>query len=410
LGDTTVIHSKGPLEGVKVIEMGTWIAVPGAAAILGDWGADVIKVENLEGGDPLRGIRRVENIEIKDMHFGWELVNRNKKSIAMDTRTEQGKEILYKLTKTVDIFMTNRVPRGTGQQGLDYTSLSRLKPRLIYVLFTGFGEIGPDREKAGYDITAFWARGGFMYKTGEPGRIPPTQPLSVGDQISAMYIAGAISTALFARERTGKGQKISLSLYQNAAWTIAWELQAFLYANEEIRWRYQDEAVNPLWNLYQTADKRWIQLACLQSDRHWYPFCEAIGREDLKQDSRFASDLKRGENSRSLVSLIKDIISNKTLEEWEKILRRHRIIYERCNSISEVVNDPQALENDFIVGIRHPSGHQLRLVNSPVKFSGTPSSIKSSAPEYGQNTEEILLELGYAWDNIAKFKEEGVIL
>lgn len=400
----------GPLEGVKVVELASWVAVPTAAAILSDWGASVIKVENVNGGDPHRGIRRIENIEISDINFWWELDNRGKRGVAVDIRKEQGGEVVRKLVKDADVFLTNVPPQSLERRGLGYESLIKLNPRLIYLSFTGYGEVGVDKDKPGHDITSFWARGGFMHRLKAPDGIPTIQPIATGDQISSGYIAGAVSTALFAREKTGRGQKVSLSLYHNAVWALAYEVQTALSTGMEIRWRYLDKVINPLWNIYQTKDGRWIQLACLQSDRYWYPFCEAIEREDLKQDARFDSHLKREENNVVLISLIKEVISKKTSEEWERAFRKHDIVYEKAQSIEELVNDPQAVENGFFAEVKHPSGRCIKLVNSPVKFSETPSSIRATAPELGQHTEEVLLELGYDWDDIQELKEQKIII
>jgi len=399
----------GPLEGVKVVELASWVAIPCCAAILGDWGARVIKVEPLGGGDPNRGFTHFENINVTDISFWWELTNRNKRSIAVDINQEQGREVLLKLIQDADVFLANINQRGLAKRGLDYDSLKKLNPKLIVVDFTGFGEVGPDKDKPGFDITAFWAGGGFMYKTGEPGKMPPTQPLAVGDQTSAMYLAGAVSTALYAREKTGKGQRVSLSLYHNAAWCLAWELQAVLSTNMEAHWRYQDRAVNPLWNVYQTKDGRWIQIACLQSDPSWHPLCDAIGHPELKEDSRFSSHQKREENNRALISIIVEALAQKTLAEWEELFIKHRIIHEAARSINEIANGPQAWENGVFAEVDHPSGKRIKLVNSPVKFSETPSTIRFTAPEYGQHTEEVLLEYGYSWDDIAKLKEQRLI-
>ena len=400
---------KGPLDGINVVELASWVAIPTCAAILGDWGANIIKVEPPGGGDPNRGFTGFENLQVTDIHFWWELCNRNKRDIVIDINTEQGKEILLKLIKDADVFLTNINQKGLAERKLDYDSLKKLNPRVIVVDFTGFGEVGPNKDKPGYDVTSFWAGGGFMYRLCEPGGTPPMQPLAVGDQTSAMFIAGAVSTALYNREKTGKGQRVSLSLYHNAAWCLAWEVQAVFGTNLEARWRFQDRAANPLWNIYKTKDERWIQLGGLQSDRFWHPLCDAIGQPELKEDPRFSSHRKREENNKILIPIINEALAQKTLTEWEELFIKHRLIHEAARSIKEIANDPQAWENEMFVEVDHPSGKRIKIVNSPVKFRDTPAGIRFTAPEYGQHTEEILLELGYDWDDIIKFKEQQVI-
>lgn len=399
---------ESPLEGIKVIELGTWVAVPTAAAILGDWGADVIKVENLNG-DTVRGFTHSGNIEIKDIHFWWHLNNRNKRGITLDINKEPGREVLRKLIGKSDVFLTNSHPSILKRWNLEYGSLTKLNPRLVFANFTGLGEKGPDTNRPGFDRTAFWARGGFMHLLCEPGKIPPTQPLAPGDSISSMFIAGAVAASLLLRERTGRGQKVTLSLYQNAVWSLGWEVQAVLSAGIEAGWRYQHKALNPLSNRYQTKDGRWIELACVQSDPRWHPFCDAIGRTDLKQDPRFESEQKRRENNEVLISIINEAFSQKTCTEWEEILEQHGLLYERVWNLKEITNDPQAIENNFFAEVMHPSGKTMRLLNSPVRFNDAPASIRSLAPELGQHTEQVLLELGYEWEDIVRLKDEGVI-
>jgi len=399
----------GPLEGIRVIELASWVAVPTAGAILGDWGASVVKVENIKGGDPARGFRRAENVEVTDINFWWELCNRNKRSIAIDINKEEGRTILNKLVEHSDVFLTNLGLDSLKRRKLDYESLIKLNSKIIYASFTGYGEVGPDKNKPGFDITAFWTKGGFMYRLGEPGRTPPIQPIAPGDQISSMYIAGAVSTALFAREKTGRGQKVALSLYQNAVWSLGWEVQAALSTGNEVRWRYQNKVLNPLWNIYKTKDERWIQLAFLQSDQYWDSFCVAIGKEELKEDPRFKSHQKREENNEALIGLITEAFSKKTLEEWERTLSQYKMPCESARSIKEIVSDPQAIENGFFYEVKHPTSKDLKLVNSPVKFSETPAEIRMTAPELGQHTEEILLDLNYTWEAISHLKERAVI-
>ncbi len=399
---------KSPLEGIKVLELASWVAIPAAAAILGDWGADVIKIENIQGGDPLRGLRD-ENLE-SDINIWWEQSNRNKRSAAIDISKEQGKKIFYELIKDTDVFLTNIPIRSIKKLGVTYENLTELNSRIIYLSFTGFGTLGPDANKQGFDVTAFWARSGLMHRVGEPGRVPPQMPAAMGDLTAALCIAGAVSTALFTREKTGMGEKVDISLCSVSAWVMAWEILVALTQGKETAYKYQDKARNPLFNVYQTKDGRWIQLACLTSDLYWDEFCRAIGREELINNQMFNSDLEREKNKEVLIAIIRRVFSSKTLNEWEEILRRHGIVYEKVRHVTEWVTDAQAKENHFFVQMVHPIKGHMPLVNSPVNFTNTISSVRIAAPLYGQHTEDILLQLGYSWEEILDLKIEGVII
>ncbi len=203
---------------------------------------------------------------------------------------------------------------------------------------------------------------------------------------------------------------MTLSLYQNAVWSLGWELQAVLSAGVEDGWRYQKRASNPLSNKYLTKDGRWIEIACLQSDRHWPDFCKSIEREDLTGDSRFNTRLARQENCEALIKVIDEAFSKRTADEWEGVLTRNGIVFEKARSFKEIAADPQATQNGFFAEVEHPSGKRMKLVNSPAKFNGVSSPIRMTAPELGQDDEEVLLELGYTWEQISDLKEQKIIL
>jgi len=401
----------GALQGIKVVELGHWVAVPSSCAILADWGADVIKIENPETGDALRGMRSIEGVPQSNHIMPiFEVLNRGKKGLAVDLRVTQGREIVYRLVERSDVFVSNFQPRILNKLGMSYETLIRRNPKLIYATLTGYGETGADKEKPGYDYAAFWARGGLMSKLSAPSGTPPSHRPGIGDNITSMCITSGILAALLARERSGKGQKIDFSLYQTAAWVMNQDIQVALYRNEEIPNIDRQRAKNPLWNSYQTRDGRWIQLAMMQSDRYWPEFCKAIERPELQHDGRFNSDANREKNNELLVSIVSEVFAAKTLCEWMDILDRHGQINSMAQTVLEITNDPQAVQNDFFAKLDHPNAGEIRLVASPVKFSETSAAVKGPAPQVGQHTEEILLEAGYTWDDITRLKDEGAII
>jgi crotonobetainyl-CoA:carnitine CoA-transferase CaiB-like acyl-CoA transferase len=401
----------GALQGIKVVELGHWVAVPSTCAILADWGAEVIKIENPETGDALRGMRSVEGIPMSNHIMPvFEVLNRGKKSLAVNLRVRQGREIVYRLVERSDVFASNFQPSVLNKLGMDYETLSRRNPKLIYATLTGYGEAGADKEKPGYDYAAFWARGGLMSKLCAPSGAPPSHRPGIGDNITSMCITSGIMAALLARERSGRGQKVAISLYQTAAWVMNQDIQVALYRKEEIPNIDRRRAKNPLWNSYQTSDGRWIQLAMMQSDRYWPDFCRVIERPELQHDSRFNSDENREKNNELLVSIVSEVFATRTLHEWMDILDRHGQVNSMAQTVLEITDDPQAVQNDFFAKFNHPSAGEIRLVASPVKFSETGAEVKGPAPQVGQHTEEILLEAGYTWDDITRLKDEGAVI
>ena len=402
---------EGALQGIKVVELGHWVAVPSACAILADWGAEIIKIEDPEVGDSLRGVKSTEGVP-QGNHIVpvFEVLNRGKRGLAVNLRLRQGREIVYRLVKQCDIFASNFQPRVLAKLGMDYETLGQLNSRLIYAIVTGYGEVGPDKDKPGYDYTAFWARGGLMSKLGAPASPPPSHRPGIGDNITSMCVTSGILAALLARERTGRGQKVAFSLYQTAVWVMNQDIQVALYRGEEIPNIERRKVKNPLWNSYQTSDGRWIQLAMMQSERFWPSFCKAVGRPELQNDRRFNSHEKREENNELLISIISEVFASKTLRHWVETLDKHDQVNSMAQTILEITNDPQAIENGFFVKLDHPNAGKIRLIANPVKFGETQAIVKGPAPQVGQHSEEILLELGYSWDDITRLKDEGAII
>jgi len=401
----------GPLEGIKILEVAEYIALPSAMAICADWGADVVKVENTKGGDGMRGLQSFEGLHLKKINIWFEHSNRNKKSISVDLWKKEGQAIVHKLVRKSDVFATNFTLPVIQRFQIDYETLRNLNPRLVYAHLTGYGKVGPDREKPGYDFAAFWANSGIMSKMGEPGSPPPPQRGGLGDNLTAGFIAGAISAALYAREKTGKGQALDFSLYNYGVWGLGMDMMPALNFGEEIRRTDRKKAANVLWNTYRTKDDKWVQLVCLQSDRYWPQFCKAIGIAHLQSDPKFNSHERREHNGVELISIIDSKIGAVTYSELEAAFTEAgEIVYGRIQNPVEVAKDPQALANEFFIEMDHSSGEKITFIASPAKFSETPATIRATAPELSQHGEEILLDLGYGWDKLIELKDKGVIL
>ncbi len=404
----------GLLEGIKVIDMGHFVAIPAAGATLADWGAEVIKVEPLTG-EMLRGAVRVSGadrvIEYPGGEVNWivQMLNRNKRGLALDLKKPSGKEVIFKLIAESDVFMSNYESGALRRLGLDYVALSAINPRLVYAVLTGYGAVGPDKDQRGFDFSAAWAHSGMQYLIGEPGSPPPPPRGGMMDRVAGEHAVAGILAALLGRQRTGLGQELEFSLYHAGVWTLAEDIQSVLI-NRPMTKHDRTEPDSPLWNTYRTSDDRWLWLSMVQSDVSWSDLCRAIDRPELETDPRFDGMEARQENSAQLVSLLEAVFVSATIEQWENRLRRNDCIFSRVQTPLEVTTDPQALANGFFTEVNHPVGGKMKLVNTPVNFRQDPASIRTPAPEVGQHTEEILLELGYDWDHIAELKEDGAIL
>jgi len=397
----------GILKGLKVIEMGQVVAAPAAGVTLADWGAEVIKLEPLHG-EIHRGLTTAHGTPVGEINHFIQVLNRNKKGLAVDLKQAAGQEIIHRLIAYSDVFMSNYQLDSVKKLGLDYDTLKAINPRLIYGLITGYGTAGPDKNERGYDYTAGWARSGMMHLIGEPGAAPAPPRPGMIDSLAGSQLTSGILAALLHREKTGEGQQVEVSLYQAGVWDLAMDIQSALSGQPMPKFD-RTKAGNPLWNSYPAQDGAWFWLAMLQSDPAWPDLCRALQRPELEKDDRFSSMAAREENNRELIQIIEAEMAKKTGDEWENIFRIENVIYGRVASPEDVVKDPQAVENGFFTEIDHPL-QKLKLVASPVNFSQNPASYETPAPEVGQHTEQILLNLGYEWENISELKDNGVIL
>jgi crotonobetainyl-CoA:carnitine CoA-transferase CaiB-like acyl-CoA transferase len=396
---------RNALEGIRVVEVAQWVAAPAAGALLADWGADVIHVEHPVRGDGMRGLTNVGGMGVDWL---FELDNRNKRSITLDISSEEGQAVLRRLLSACDVFITSLRPGDLERYNLEYPALSELNPRLIFASLTGYGRKGPDRERRGYDVTAFWARSGFMASLREPDSPPVFPRGGLGDHTTSIAMACGITTALFARERTGIGQEVDVSLFNTGVWVLGVDVSCALATGEypPLRHRSQTPAMT---NVYRTSDDRWVYFSHLQQDPYWPAFCRALGLERLESDERFKTLESRIAHNDELFAMVEEAMAGRTLEEWKPILDGHGLIYAPAQDASDVAADEQARANDFFATVEHPTRGTARLVANPIRLGGMPSSIRTTAPELGQHTEEVLLENGFTWDDIARLKDHGVI-
>jgi crotonobetainyl-CoA:carnitine CoA-transferase CaiB-like acyl-CoA transferase len=411
-----------PLENIRVIELATMAAAPMAGRLLADWGAEVIHVEHPVSGDPWRTWITVAGNDLppETAYSFWEHYNRNKRSITLDLDQEKGLEVLRQLIKCADVFITNRRPYVLKKYHLEYETLKGLNPKLIFGSLTGYGRKGPDQDLPGHDTLAFWARSGFMYLMQQGDSAPPStgyRTVAAGDKMNALALACGLILAVLARERTGKGQEVDVSLLHTGIFAlapIALTLGKFeqLFetdeAYEHFLKRERDE-VSPLYISFATRDKRWLQLSLAPPDPYWPTFCRAIGRGELEKDSRFDTVESRMENQPALFHLLEEVFRERTLSEWKERFDKLDLLWSPIQSPKEVLADPQVIENDMIVPFDHPEFGPIRVMSNPVKLSQTPATIRRPAPEFGQHTEEVLLELGYSWEDIEQFRTGGII-
>jgi crotonobetainyl-CoA:carnitine CoA-transferase CaiB-like acyl-CoA transferase len=402
----------GPMEGVRVIEVAIYAFGPAAGAVLADWGADVVKVEHPQSGDPLRGLVAYG---VKPGEGGvtylWEVLNRGKRSIGIDISTEDGRELLLSLCEGADVFITNFLGPARQRLGIDADAVMARNPRIIYGRATGHGPKGPDADKGGYDGVSFWARSGVSIAAMDADNAYPV-PLpgpAFGDIQSGAHLAGGIAAALFQRERTGRGAVVDVSLYGSGLWAMQ-PVIAGAHASGQERLAPLDRRrpANPVWNVYRTSDGRFLALSMLEGDRYWPAFCETVGRPELIADERFLTAEAREANNEACVAILDELFATRTLEEWKEILGRQDGPWAITQAPRDALDDPQAIANSFVQWVKYDNGATLPLVHAPAQIDGQPATL-GAAPGHATDTDEVLLQAGLTWDDLIRLKVAGAI-
>jgi len=397
-------------DGVRVVEIAQWVFVPVAGALLADWGADIVRVERLEG-DPYRGLATQGiGTDSGGVNLSVALANRGKRSIAIDLQRDEGRGVLHELLEKTDVLLTNLRPGALDRLGLAAPTVRERYPSLVFARGHGYGVRGPDADQPGYDASAFFARGGLAHVLTPTDRdYPIGQRGAMGDRNGAMALAFGIAGALLKRSRTGEGSVVDVSLLATAMWTLSSDLLAALNGGQVTRVPGRGPMPNPVVGSYRTKDGRHIQLVFLESDRYWADFCRVLGRPELVDDPRFMDLAARRTNSAACIAELDAEFAKRTLGEWKQVLAGIDAPWAPVQAVEELVDDPQVVANNYIGDVHLEGGPSYRLPAVPVQFDEQPPPLRR-APEHGEHTEAVLLELGYDWDRIAQLKDAGVIV
>jgi crotonobetainyl-CoA:carnitine CoA-transferase CaiB-like acyl-CoA transferase len=397
----------GPLEGVRVVELGMWIAGPGAAGILADWGAEVVKIEP-PAGDPARGFQRTLGGDLP-VNPVFELDNRSKRSVVIDLSTAEGRELALELVDRADVFLTNVRPAALAKVGLGPEALLERNGRLVYALITAYGLDGPDADQPGYDIAAWWSRSGIAGLLTPPDQDPVSQRGGMGDHTVAMTGAAMVSAALVARGRTGEGQLVSTSLLRQGAYTVGFDVNVALMWGRPVPAAVRDTARNPCLNNYTAGDGRRFWLVGLDAERHWPPLARAVGRPEWLDDPRFATARDRAENGRQLVAELDELFATRPLGEWVEVFATEPDLWwAPVNTLDDLLADEQFHASGGLVGVPDGVGETTMLA-TPADFHGTPWKPRATAPELGQHTEDVLRELGRTQADIDRLAADGIV-
>jgi crotonobetainyl-CoA:carnitine CoA-transferase CaiB-like acyl-CoA transferase len=396
-------------DGVRIIELSMWTMVPSGGAVCAEWGADVIKIEHPDG-DPHRKIRFTPTWDEPAAMTMTHLPNRGKRSVAIDLRTESGRQILLRLVESADVFLTNFLEPARTRLRIDVDDLRQANPRLIYAKGTGQGPRGPEAVLGGYDISSGWAKPSLAAQLMAFGASePPAMPPGLIDLQGGFNLAAGIAGALFKRERTGEPSVVDVSLLSTALWVLGTNLSAACYGSEILAatGRY-DPAHGALTNCYQTKDGRWLYLVFIQPDRYWVDFCRRLDRPDLAEDPRFSDAVARAQHVRECAEALDAVFATRTLDEWKVAFDGMEGPWAAVQTAEETVRDPQVLANDYI-GRAGEGDEAFALISNPVQFDGRPVGSVALAPGVGEHTAAVLAGLGYAEDEIADLRKTGVV-
>jgi crotonobetainyl-CoA:carnitine CoA-transferase CaiB-like acyl-CoA transferase len=405
------VLTRGPLAGVRVVEVASHVFVPMSGAVLAEWGAEVVKIEHPETGDPYRGL---VTAGLHKLHHGVDLqfqaANRGKRSVGIDLKQPAGRDLLSTLLASADVFVTNLRPAGRKNLRIDVADVRADNPSIIYVSGSAFGPDGPDADRGGYDAGAYWARSGMQQTVG--GAVDPQPPpTAFGDVVGGLSIAGAISTALYRRATTGEPSVIEASLLAAGMWQMQMDVvNACIDPPDGVRPpvdRYR--AANPLMLAYRTSDGRHIALQMLAPDRYWPDLCRAIGQPGMATDPRFADMAARRENARACVEWLDGVFAGRDFDDWRLVLAGFAGEWAPSLRPAELAADPQVRANGYLAAVDLGNGDTLPQVPVPVRFDGH-AGPPERAPEHGEHTEAVLLELGLSWSEIGALKSGGTVL
>jgi crotonobetainyl-CoA:carnitine CoA-transferase CaiB-like acyl-CoA transferase len=398
----------GVLDGIRVVEVAEHGFVPGAAAVLAEWGADVVKVER-PTGDPLRGIQGMGLVaDTGDFNFLFEQFNRNKRGVALDLRSDGGRAVLDRLLESADVFITNFLPSAREKLRLNPSDIWVVNPNVVCAIGSGQGLEGPDAELGGFDAVSFWARGGIGHMLTPQGG-PLVQPRgAMGDAPGGAYLAGGVAAALFKRERTGEATVVDVSLLGAAVWTLSVDLvPTSILGVEPARHAPGRSLATVLVGSYRTGDGRWLSLNMLDVERHWAPACRALGLDELLERDDLATPAQRAEHNAELFPIFTEAIGSKRLAELKERLSSHDTIWSTMASPLEVLADPQVEANGYMP--RHPDHDRARLTSSPMQFDGHGLEVRRGAPAIGEHTDEVLRAAGYDDDAIGELRAAGAV-
>jgi crotonobetainyl-CoA:carnitine CoA-transferase CaiB-like acyl-CoA transferase len=394
--------------GLKVLDIASFIAGPAATTILSDYGAEVIKVEPPHTGDPHRFFNLAPPNPQCAVNYAWELTNRNKRGIAIDLKSAEAPTVLRRLIEWADVLVTNYPPKVRHALGLSYEIVAPLNPRLIYADITGYGAAGAEADKPGFDITAYWARTGLMDVIHDADSAPTLPVPGIGDHATATGLYASIVTALYARERTGKGCHATTSLIAEGVWAAGAWVEAALHGARFFPQHDRRSPPNAVVNPFRTQDGRWI-LPCIIQEKDWPGFVAAIGHDDLLQDPRFTDAKARGVNSAALVEILDGVFAGQPLAHWREAFETGRVIFSVIQTMDEVAHDPQMLANAVLAPLAEPHGTATHTVNSPIQVVDFTKVPPRRAPKLGEHTEAILADLGFSPADRARLIAQQVV-